>query len=176
MKFRCAGLTPESIVDGPGYRFTVWTQGCPHHCQGCQNPQTWDIKEGFDADTDEVFAEIIKDPILDGVTLSGGDPFYQAAPMAELARKIHAYEGVKLNVIAYTGYTYEQLISQADSSNCFMELLRECDYIVDGPFVLAERSLELKFRGSRNQRFIDVKKSLAEGRAVALSDEELSLM
>ncbi|MBR6101408.1 MAG: anaerobic ribonucleoside-triphosphate reductase activating protein [Ruminococcus sp.] len=176
MKFRCAGLTPESIVDGPGYRYTVWTQGCPHHCKGCQNPQTWDIKQGFEADTDDVFEEIVKDPILDGVTLSGGDPFFQAKAMADLARKIHEFNSFKLNVIAYTGYTYEELISQADDSNGFMELLRECDYIVDGPFILEQRSLELKFRGSRNQRFIDVKRSLEEGRAVALTDEELSVM
>ena len=176
MKFRCAGLTPESIVDGPGFRFTVWTQGCRHHCKGCHNPQTWDFEGGFDADTDEVFAEIIKDPILDGVTLSGGDPFFQAKPMAELARKIHAYDGGRMNVIAYTGFDFEYLLEHANEDNGFMELIRECDYIVDGRFILEERSLELKFRGSRNQRFIDVKRSLETGTTVALDDETLSLM
>lgn len=173
MKFRCAGLTPESIVDGPGYRFTVWTQGCKHHCEGCQNPQTWDMKGGSLADTDEVFEQIKSDPLLDGVTLSGGDPFYQAKPMAELARKIHS---IGLNIIAYTGFTYEELIAQTNADNGYMELLSECDYLVDGRFVLAERSLELKFRGSRNQRFIDVKKSLAEGKVIALDDDALSLL
>ena len=176
MKFRCAGLTPESIVDGPGFRFTVWTQGCRHHCKGCHNPQTWDFEGGFDADTDEVFAEIIKDPILDGVTLSGGDPFFQAKPMAELARKIHAYDGGRMNVIAYTGFDFEYLLEHANEDNGFMELIRECDYIVDGRFILEERSLELKFRGSRNQRFIDVKRSLETGTTAALDDETLSLM
>ena len=176
MKFRCAGLTPESIVDGPGFRFTVWTQGCRHHCKGCHNPQTWDFDGGFDADTDEVFAEIIKDPILDGVTLSGGDPFFQAKPMAELARKIHAYDGGRMNVIAYTGFDFEYLLEHANEENGFMELIRECDYIVDGRFILEERSLELKFRGSRNQRFIDVKRSLETGTTAALDDETLSLM
>ena len=176
MKFRCAGLTPESIVDGPGFRFTVWTQGCMHHCKGCHNPQTWDFGGGFEADTDEVYEQMIKDPMLDGVTLSGGDPFYQAKPMAELARKIHACETNKMNVIAYTGFDFEYLIQYADEKNGYMELLKECDYIIDGPFILEERSLELKFRGSRNQRFIDVKRSLREGKTVALTDEELSLM
>ncbi|MBR4555611.1 MAG: anaerobic ribonucleoside-triphosphate reductase activating protein [Ruminococcus sp.] len=176
MKFRCAGLTPESIVDGPGYRFTVWTQGCPHNCEGCHNPQTHDPAGGFEADTEEVFRQIISDPLLDGVTLSGGDPFYQAKPMADLARKIHAYEGFKLNVIAYTGFTYEELIADANEENGFMELLRECDYIIDGRFELAQRSLELKFRGSPNQRFIDVKKSLDKGVPVVIDDETLSMM
>lgn len=176
MKFRCAGLTPESIVDGPGYRFTIWTQGCKHCCEGCQNPQTWDMNGGFEADTDEVLEQIAADPLLDGVTLSGGDPFFQAKPMAELARRVHALGAPKLNVIAYTGFTFEELTAQANEQNGYMELLRECDYLVDGRFVLAERSLDLKFRGSRNQRFIDVKKSLAEGRAVALDDAELSQM
>ena len=176
MKFRCAGLTPESIVDGPGYRFTVWTQGCKHHCEGCQNPQTWDMNGGEETETDDVLEQIAKDPLLDGVTLSGGDPFYQAKPMAELARKVHALTSPKLNIVTYTGFTFEELVAQSNDDNGYMELLKECDYLVDGRFVLAERSLELKFRGSRNQRFIDVQKSLKEGRTVALDDEALSLM
>ena len=176
MKFRCAGLTPESIVDGPGYRYTVWTQGCKHHCKGCHNPQTWDMNGGFEADTDEVLAQITENEILDGVTISGGDPFYQAKAMADLARKIHAFKGFRLNVIVYTGFTFEELLRDANEENGYMELIRQCDYIIDGPFILEERSLELKFRGSRNQRFIAVKRSLDEGRTVTLSDEELSLM
>ena len=173
MKFRCAGLTPESIVDGPGLRFTVWTQGCLHKCEGCHNPQTHDMAGGFEADVDEVFAQIVSDPLLDGVTLSGGDPFYQAKPMAELAGKIRRFDGFRLNVIAYTGFTYEELIKLADDENGYLDLLKECDYLIDGRFVLAERSLELKFRGSRNQRFIDVQRSLAEGKVIALPDEQI---
>ncbi|MBR6872528.1 MAG: anaerobic ribonucleoside-triphosphate reductase activating protein [Ruminococcus sp.] len=176
MKFRCAGLTPESIVDGPGLRFTVWTQGCLHNCEGCHNPQTHALDGGFEADTDEVFEQVISNPLLDGVTLSGGDPFFQAKAMAQLARRIRCYEGFKLNVIAYTGFTYEELLELADDNNGYLDLLRECDYLIDGRFVLAERSLELKFRGSRNQRFIDVQRSLAEGRVVVIDDETLSLM
>ena len=176
MKFRCAGLTPESIVDGPGLRFTVWTQGCLHHCKGCHNPQTWDMDAGIESDTDEVFEQIMKNPLLDGVTLSGGDPFYQAKAMAELARRVHSAEGCSLNVIAFTGFEYEELMAQGTAANGYLELLRECDYLIDGRFILEQRSLDLKFRGSRNQRFIDVKRSLKEGRVVALTDEELSLM
>lgn len=176
MKFRCAGLTPESIVDGPGFRFTVWTQGCLHHCVGCHNPQTWDFSGGYDADTDDVFEQIIKNPLLDGVTLSGGDPFFQAKPMAELARKVHAFPERPLNVIAYTGFDFEYLLSHSDNNNCYLDLVRQCDYIIDGRFILEQRSLELKFRGSRNQRFIDVKSSLETGSTVVLDDETLSLM
>ncbi|MGN0622958.1 MAG: anaerobic ribonucleoside-triphosphate reductase activating protein [Oscillospiraceae bacterium] len=176
MKLRIAGLVGESIVDGPGFRFTVFTQGCPHNCEGCHNPQTHDFNGGYDIDTDEIYEKIIKDPLLDGVTFSGGDPFCQCKPLAELAKKIHEFDGFKLNVIAYTGYTYEYLVSHADEENGYMELLEQCDYLIDGRFVLSQRSLELKFRGSRNQRFIDVKKSLQKGEAVALDDEALSLM
>lgn len=176
MKLRIAGLTGDSIVDGPGFRFTVFTQGCPHNCEGCHNPQTHDFSGGYDIDTDEIYEKITANPMLDGVTLSGGDPFCQCRPLAELAKKLHAFEGFPLNVIAYTGYTFEYLVEHADDENGFMDLLKQCDYLIDGRFVLAQRSLELKFRGSANQRFIDVKKSLESGKTVALDDEALSLM
>lgn len=176
MKLRIAGLTGDSIVDGPGFRFTVFTQGCPHNCEGCHNPQTHDFSGGYDIDTDEIYEKVIANPMLDGVTLSGGDPFCQCRPLAELAKKLHAFEGFPLNVIAYTGYTFEYLVEHADDENGFMDLLKQCDYLIDGRFVLAQRSLELKFRGSANQRFIDVKKSLESGKTVALDDEALSLM
>ena len=176
MKFRCAGLTPESIVDGPGLRFTVWTQGCLHHCKGCHNQHTWDFDGGYDSSVERVLEEAAKDKLLCGVTLSGGEPFTQAKPMAELARRIHAFEGAGLSVIAYTGFLYEELIAEADDTNGYAALLKECDYLIDGPFILEQRSLDLKFRGSRNQRFIDVKRSLEAGRVIALTDEELSLM
>lgn len=168
MKFQCAGLTPESIVDGPGIRFTVWTQGCLHHCKECHNPQTWDLNKGYEEDTDEVIKQIIQNPLLDGVTLSGGDPFYQPKPMTELAQKIHSL--TKLNIIAYTGFLYEELMTDKER----MELLKECDYVVDGPFDINKRSLELKFRGSKNQRFIDVKRSLKENKIIALTDDEIT--
>ncbi len=171
MELRIAGLVNESIVDGPGLRYAVFTQGCPHGCEGCHNPQTHSFEGGSLADTDDIFKDILKDPLLDGVTFSGGEPFCQCAPLADLARKIHSKGG--MNVISYTGYTFEYLISHADEKNGFMQLLENCDYIIDGRFELDKRSLELKFRGSGNQRFIDVKRSLESKKAVALTDEEI---
>ena len=170
MKLRIAGTVNESIVDGPGFRYTIFTQGCPHHCEGCHNPQTHDFNGGILVDTDDLFNEIIKDKLLDGVTFSGGDPFCQCKPLIELAKKIRSYNGfiTPLNIISYTGYTYEYLIANANEENGYMELLKELDYLVDGPFVLAKRSLELKFMGSSNQRFIDVKESLKQGKAVTI--------
>ena len=169
-ELRLAGVIRESIVDGPGMRMTIFTQGCPHHCEGCHNPQTHDFNGGTLVDTDDLFNEIIKDRLLDGVTFSGGDPFCQCKPLTELARMIRAYDGfiTPLNIISYTGYTYEYLIANANDENGYMELLKELDYLVDGPFVLAKRSLELKFMGSSNQRFIDVKQSLQQGRVVEI--------
>ena len=108
--------------------------------------------------------------MLDGITLSGGEPFCQCKPLAELARKIHEFKGFPLNVIAYTGYTYEYLIENANDENGYMDLLKEVDFLIDGPFILEQRSLELKFRGSANQRYIDVKQSLKQGKAVTADD------
>lgn len=176
MKIKIAGLISESIVDGPGIRFTIFTQGCPHNCEGCHNPETHDYNGGRWEDTDNIFEMIKKDPILDGVTFSGGDPFCQCKPLAELAQKIHSHKEFKMNVMAYTGYRYEYLVSHANEDNGFMELLKNLDYLVDGPFVLSKRSLELKFMGSSNQRYIDVQKSLEQGKVVELTQDQLSLM
>ena len=111
MKLRIAGTVNESIVDGPGFRYTIFTQGCPHHCEGCHNPQTHDFNGGTLVDTDDLFNEIIKDKFLDGVTFSGGDPFCQCKPLTELAKKIRSYNGfiTPLNIISYTGYSYTTL-------------------------------------------------------------------
>lgn len=169
MKLRIAGTVGESIVDGPGFRYTIFTQGCPHGCEGCHNPQTHDFSGGMIVDTDQLYSEIIKDPLLDGVAFSGGEPFCQCKPLAELARKVKAFKGFPLNIISFTGYTFEYLTANANAENGYMELLKELDYLVDGRFILAQRSLELKFMGSKNQRFIDVQQSLKEGRAVAIT-------
>lgn len=154
MKIRIAGLVNDSIVDGPGFRFTVFTQGCPHHCVGCHNPQTHDFQGGSDMDTDEIVARFKKNPLLDGITLSGGEPFCQSEACAELARAARA---LGLNVWCYSGYTFEELLNGKDE---WKTLLQELDVLIDGRFVLEERSLECKFRGSRNQRVIDVPTSL----------------
>ncbi len=163
MKIRMAGVVSESIVDGPGIRFTLFVQGCPHKCEGCHNPQTHDFSGGKDDDTDAILERILENPLLDGVTFSGGEPFCQAKPLADLAMKIKA---AGLDVISYSGYTIEYLIKHSISENGYMELLNEIDYLIDGPFVLSLKSYEARFRGSTNQRIIDVKKTLEKGEAV----------
>lgn len=163
MQIRIAGKTAESIVDGPGIRYTLFVQGCPHRCEGCHNPQTHDFSGGKIADTDSILEEILENPLLDGVTFSGGEPFCHAKPLAQLGQKIKV---AGLGIMAYSGYTIEYLISHADDENGYMELLSVLDYLVDGPFVISLKSYEAKFRGSTNQRIIDVKKTLETGQTV----------
>lgn len=165
MKISLSGITGDSIVDGPGIRLTIFTQGCPHHCPGCHNPQTHDPSGGSWGDTDDIIAAIAENPLLDGITLSGGDPFMQPKECTELAKGAHKYG---LNVWTYTGYTWEALFAENDPNK--ITLLKESDVLIDGPFLLAERSLELKFKGSRNQRIIDVKKSLQAGEIILWED------
>lgn len=162
MNIRIAGIVNDSIVDGTGMRFTVFVQGCPHRCPGCHNPQTHDFESGTETDTDEIIARFRKNPLLDGITLSGGEPFCQSAACLELAGAAHVSG---LNVWAYSGYTYEELLSgQAD----WRALLDEIDVLVDGRFQLEKRSLECRFRGSSNQRLIDVPCSLKRGSVVEI--------
>ncbi len=158
MKIRIAGKTSESIVDGPGIRYTLYVQGCPHHCEGCHNPQTHDFSGGYDEDTDKILEEILENPLLDGVTFSGGEPFCHAKTLALLGEKI---KSAGLGIMAYSGYTIEYLIAHANDENGYLELLSVLDYLIDGPFVLSLKSYEARFRGSTNQRIIDVKKTLA---------------
>lgn len=161
MRISLSGVTGDSIVDGPGLRLTIFTQGCLHHCPGCHNPQTHDPEGGSWADTEDILAAAAENPLLDGITLSGGDPFLQPVPCLALAEGAHK---IGLNVWTYTGYTWETLWEENAPEK--IALLKETDVLVDGPFLLAERSLELRFCGSRNQRLIDVKKSLAEDKVV----------
>ena len=159
MLIRLNGIVSDSIVDGPGLRLAVFTQGCPHHCPGCHNPATHDPEGGYAADTAAVLASLKENPLLDGLTLSGGEPFEQPEACLELAL------GAKsrgLTVWAYSGYTYEALMKKGGA---VAALLDACDVLVDGPFVLAQRSLELDFRGSRNQRLVDVPQSRRAGQA-----------
>jgi anaerobic ribonucleoside-triphosphate reductase activating protein len=150
---RLAGVIRESVVDGPGWRFVIFAQGCPHHCPGCHNPETHDPTGGYTGTVAALLKELDKNPLLRGVTLSGGEPFAQAQPFAVLAREVRARG---LDVIAYSGYTFEELVDGADAENGWMELLRSIDTLVDGRFILAERTLNLPFRGSRNQRILNV--------------------
>lgn len=158
-EIRISGIVEESIVDGPGLRYVLFTQGCPHHCKGCHNPMTHPFDGGRMVSPDWVFEDVRKNPIVRGVTFSGGEPFVQSEKLAPLAERLHA---AGYNLTSYTGYVYEDLL--ADSRH--MPLLRQLDILVDGPFILEEKSLIIRFRGSRNQRIIDVPRSLAEGRVV----------
>ena len=151
---RISGIIKDSIVDGPGLRFVVFTQGCKHACLGCHNPQTHDLNGGYDIGIDELNELLTEQKLIRGVTLSGGEPFLQAEFLANIAKKIHT---LGLNVWSYTGYTYEDLLKRNDSHQ--IELLNNIDVLVDGAFVLKERNLTLKFRGSNNQRVIDLNKT-----------------
>ena len=159
MNIRIAGTVNDSIVDGPGYRYTIFAQGCPHHCPGCHNPQSHDFEGGRTVDTETILRQVRENPLLDGITLSGGEPFCQPEACRALAE---AARDLGLSVWCYTGYTWEKLMQEADPAR--LALLDAVDVLVDGPFILAQKSLELKFCGSRNQRLIDVKKTRQAGR------------
>jgi anaerobic ribonucleoside-triphosphate reductase activating protein len=148
---RIAGIVRESIVDGPGLRFTIFAQGCPHGCRGCHNESTHDFDGGYDCELSKLLEEIDKNPLLSGVTFSGGEPFCQPEPFYRLGLEIKARG---LDITAYSGYTLEQLKDMSQKDLFIGKLLGIIDYLVDGPFILEERDLTLEFRGSRNQRFI----------------------
>lgn len=158
MLLRISGVINDSIVDGPGLRLAVFGQGCPHRCPGCHNPETHDYNGGYEADIDAVALMALENPLLDGVTFTGGEPFVQAEGFAALAEAIKAAVP-ELTVLVYTGYRWEELAQMEEAKR----LLELTDYLVDGRFEADKRSLELMFKGSSNQRFIDVKKSLATG-------------
>ena len=161
MLIRIAGIEPESIVDGPGYRFAIFVQGCPHACPDCHNPETHDFEGGKLVDTAEIIAHLGKNPLVRGLTLSGGEPMLKAAELTEIAQ---AAKKQGMNVWCYTGYRLEQLDEANDEAQ--QRLLGLIDVLVDGPFVAAKRSLALSFCGSANQRLIDMKKTREAGQIV----------
>ena len=163
MRLRVAGIVNDSIVDGRGIRLAVFVQGCPHRCPGCHNPETHDFGGGHDDDTDRIFEVFRKNPLLRGITFSGGEPFCQPAPLVELAKKVHA---VGKDVTAYSGWTYEELCEKHDPA--IDALLAECDVLVDGRFIEALKDLELTFRGSSNQRLIDLNRTRETGAVTLL--------
>ena len=162
-KARIAGIVKESVVDGPGLRAVVFFQGCPHRCPGCHNPETWDPDGGYETTPVEIWAALQYDhnPLLSGITLTGGEPLLQPAIALALARMARARGG---NVLLYTGYTWEEII--ASPSETVRELLTHLELVVDGPFRQDEKEDGLVFRGSRNQRIIIVQPSLASGEIV----------
>lgn len=158
-----AGVIRESVVDGPGWRFVVFAQGCPHRCTGCHNPETHDFSGGYTSSVTRILDAAKENPMLHGITLSGGEPFAQAEGFAILAKEAKA---CGLDVVTYTGYTFESLLDGFVAHPDWRALLEQTDILVDGQFLQEEKSLQLRFRGSKNQRVLDVPASLAEQRAV----------
>lgn len=162
MEVRLASnLQSDSIVDGDGIRTVIWFQGCHHHCRECQNPETWNPNGGFAVSIDEIKEQIKALKYQTGLTLSGGDPFFQVDAAVEIAKFAHS---IGLNIWCYTGFTYEEIMADEKLKS----LLENVDVLVDGKFELELKSLACKFRGSTNQRVIDVKKSLETGEIVKL--------
>ena len=164
---RLAGVVRESIVDGPGIRFVVFCQGCPHHCPGCHNPATHDFAEGYACEVTKIIDAIDQNPLLDGVTFSGGEPACQPKGFLTLAK---AVKKRNLNIIMYSGYTYEELQKMGKNDAALAELLALIDYLIDGRYEAELRDLTLSFRGSQNQRIIDMTETRKTGALVSLEN------
>ena len=164
LKLRIAGIDPESIVDGPGVRTVLFLQGCARKCPGCHNPSTWPMNGGEEISVEEVLSVIKRNTIIKGVTFSGGEPFLQAEKLLYLAESLKkdGYE-----IACYTGYLFEEVLEGPEE---WKQLLSFIDVLINGPFIERERSMDLKFRGSSNQRIIDVQESLRIGKTVLQSD------
>lgn len=166
MQVRLSGIVGNSVVDGTGIRMAVFTQGCPHNCKGCHNPQTHDFAGGDIEEVAAIIERVKADPLIKGITLSGGEPFCQAEPLIELCKAVKA---MNKNIWAYSGYTYEQLTGDIQPHSS--ELLQLVDVLVDSKFELENLDLTLFFRGSSNQRIIDVKKTIADGKVAIIEFE-----
>lgn len=163
MEIRIAGTVEDSIVDGPGLRFVVFTQGCPHHCDGCHNPETHDFTGGKVTTTDALFEQCMENPLCSGVTFSGGEPFCQAEALYELGSR---FKSAGKHLMCYSGWTFEELLAKAQREESVGKLLSIADVLVDGKFDISKRSLSLQYRGSSNQRLINVQESLKTGTMV----------
>lgn len=162
---RVAGIENDSITDGPGLRFVLFSQGCSRTCSGCHNPDAIPLEGGQTYTVEELISRIRKNPILTGVTFSGGEPLLQAAALLPLAKLIRE-EGLDLAI--YTGFTLEEIVRENNPD--ILALLSFADILIDGPFLIQKRDLSLRFRGSENQRILDVPQSLSESRAVWTKD------
>ena len=158
MKLKIADIIDDSVVDGEGYRLAVFTQGCQHNCPECHNPQSHDMNAGRWVEIEDILKIIKDNPLLSGVTFSGGEPFLQPKPLTMLAKKIHE---LNLNIWCYTGFTYEELCMKNNKD--VDDLLENIDILVDGKFIVEQRDLSLLYRGSSNQRIIDLKTKRKEG-------------
>lgn len=144
---KISGLINDSVVDGPGWRMTIFTQGCPHHCHNCHNPETWDYNGGYEISVDELVNKYKNNPLLDGITLSGGEPFIKERK-EELIDLVESIKSIGGSVWAYSGYLIEELERE------YSEVIKNIDYIVDGVFIEEKKSLGILFRGSTNQRIM----------------------
>ncbi len=154
-KLRIAGVVKESVVDGPGLRYVIFTQGCYKRCAGCHNPRTQDLAGGYEASITELLTPIFDAKLISGVTFSGGEPFVQAAACAELARLIKQHRK-DLNVVAYSGYYYADLLTMAEKQQAVHDFLQQIDILIDGPYDNAQKDYNLPFRGSKNQSIINL--------------------
>lgn len=173
MKIRLSSpISFDSIVDGPGLRMVIWTQGCIHNCKDCHNPQTHGLYDGYEIDTKEIINNMKTLRLQKGITLSGGEPFLQPEALEEICR---AANKNGLDVWAYTGFTFEQLL---DKNNPLyfknLKLLKQVDVLVDGKFISEKKDISLRFRGSSNQRIIDVKKTL-KNKEIYLAEEYMEV-
>ncbi len=162
-----ADLQSDSVVDGPGLRAVVWTQGCAHHCKGCQNPCTWDFNGGGLVDVSEVCKAISELKYHTGITFSGGDPMYQPKACNEIAKYA---KSLGFDIWVYTGFTFEEIMKMSEKDEVYLEFLSNIDVLVDGRFILEKRNLGLLFRGSENQRLIDIKETFRCGKVVTLNE------
>ncbi len=153
LPIRLFGAVRESIVDGPGLRFVVFVQGCPHHCPGCHNPESHDPAGGYMSSTARIWQAASKNPMIRGITFSGGEPFLWGNELYEIGRTARE---AGMDIVTYSGFTYEQLLEKAKREEGVRKLLTVTNYLIDGPFIEAQRDLSLKFRGSANQRILDV--------------------
>lgn len=159
MNLRVLDILEDTTVDGPGFRTSIYCAGCQHCCPGCHNPQSWDMGGGRDVAVSDILQTILDDPFAD-VTFSGGDPMYQAEAFTELAKQVKQQS--QKTIWCYSGFTFEQLLLNPKTH----ALLEHLDVLVDGPFVQALRDEDLLYRGSSNQRLIDVPRSLEAGQVV----------
>lgn len=159
-------IQTDSIVDGEGIRSVIWFQGCSHNCFGCHNPETHDFNAGVEKSIEELKNEIRELEFQKGVTFSGGDPMMQIEALEELTRCVHE---CGMNVWVYTGFTFEEIMELAKKNEHYIKALENIDVLVDGKFVMDLKSFEVQFRGSSNQRILDVKKSLEKGKAVKIA-------
>ena len=166
MKIRLSSpLQTDSIVDGEGIRTVIWTQGCSHNCQGCHNPETHDFTQGFEIDTEEIKKKLSTVKNQDGVTLSGGDPFFQPDASLDIAKYC---QDNNLNVWCYTGFTFEQLKDMSEKNSSIKNLMKNIDVLVDGKFEENKKSYNLYFKGSSNQRILNLPESLAQDKPIEI--------